>query len=518
MKTPSDELFKLIKSMNIAEKRHFKLYAMQKNAGSKSKTYLELFDAINKQSSYNEFKLASNIKKKGVINNLIKAKNYLHESIINFLAHHHSGTTANSQIRNLLEKAEILENKRLFKQALKTILKAEKLALSLENYPYLIIINNQKLNIYIHGNLLPELEAYQQNGIKASADYMKHLSNFIEIKNLNILATLNYLRKRKYGEFNKQEVKYITDSPFIKSLTSADSFPAKVSLNNIHNILQALTPRNKKVEYERLKKWLTYLENNNDRLQNAEEHYIVAFSTLSLLADQMSGGLNELKELYNKLALYYTNLPTKKKSNQLILYYIRILNNYMEAFLKFGVPDMASIIFKEIKKVENFHAKAESNSSTKMLLYYNMFYAAFIQEKFREALKWLTNIIYSKGESVIDIQSAARVSVLLVHSEMGNFDLLHTQLNKSKRFLLKNNHFSPFEKTMHYFFEKEYPAITSKNEKTKAFERLERKLKLLYRKQLVPENFHFFDYFSWIKSKIYNRPFLDVLKEKTELS
>lgn len=503
--------------MDIAEKRHFKLYARQRNAGSKSKNYLVLFDAINKQASFNDSQLAANIKKTTVINDLIKAKNYLLESIINFLAHYHSGTTDNSMLRNLLEKSEILTAKRLFKQALRTLLKAEKLALRLENYSYLVIINNQKLNIYIYGNLLPEMEEYSQNGISTSLEYMKHLGNFIEIKNLNILTTLNYLRKRKYGRFNKLEVDQIAASPMLTSLNKATSFPAKVSFNNIHNFLQALTSRNKKVEYQRLKNWLTYLENNVNRLQNGEEHYIVAFSTMALLADQLKGGLNELYELYNKLILFYSNLTAKKKSNQLILYYIRILNNYLDAFLKFGVPEMADIIFKEVKKVESFNARAELNSSTKMLLYNNMFYAAFLLGNFHEALKWITKIIHSKNETGLDIQASARISLLVIHFELGNSDLLPSMFRKTERFLLKNNCYNMFERTMILFFKNKYPEANNKADRIEAFKKLKRKFESLYRIQNQSEAFNFFDYISWADSKIQQRHFLDLIKDKSHL-
>lgn len=515
MKTPSDELFKLIKSMDKAEKRHFKLFSMQPNAGSKSKNYLVLFDAINKQTNYNESQLVKNIKKREVINNFIKAKNYLQESIISFLVHYHSGASADSMLRRLLERSEILTTKRLFKPALRTLLKAEKLALRLENYSYLVIINNQKLNVYIYGNLLREMEEYLQDGIRASLDHMSRLRNFVEIKNLNIATTLNYLRKRKYGKFNRQEVDKISDSPVLKSLDKATSFPAKVSFNNIRNFLQALTPGNKEVEYERLKSWLAYLERNIDKLQNGEEHYIVAFSTIALMTDELKGGLRELNELYNKLTVFYSNLPPKKKNNQLTFYYIRILNNYLDAFLKFGKPEMAGIIFKEIKKVESFNARAELNSSTKMLLYNNMFYAAFLLGQFREAMKWITKIIHSKDETGLDIQSAARISLLIIHFELENADLLPSLFRKTERFLMKNNCYNEFERTMIRFFENEYPEANNKLDRIEAFKKLKQKFEYLIRAQKKPEAFNFFDYISWVESKIQHRPLNDIIKDRS---
>ena len=59
MKTVSEELFQLIKSLSKQEKRYFKLYASRHVIGEKNK-YVQLFDAIDKQAAYNEEKIKKN--------------------------------------------------------------------------------------------------------------------------------------------------------------------------------------------------------------------------------------------------------------------------------------------------------------------------------------------------------------------------------------------------------------------------------------------------------------------------
>ncbi|MEY2639210.1 MAG: hypothetical protein RIR90_692, partial [Bacteroidota bacterium] len=50
---PTDQLFQLIKSLDKAEKRNFKLYAKRNTAGADLKV-VQLFDALDKLEEYDE--------------------------------------------------------------------------------------------------------------------------------------------------------------------------------------------------------------------------------------------------------------------------------------------------------------------------------------------------------------------------------------------------------------------------------------------------------------------------------
>ena len=60
---PSDELFKLIKSLTKSEKRFFKLSS---SLQSGEKNYLKLFDAIEKQLEYDEEDIKNTFKKENL--------------------------------------------------------------------------------------------------------------------------------------------------------------------------------------------------------------------------------------------------------------------------------------------------------------------------------------------------------------------------------------------------------------------------------------------------------------------
>jgi hypothetical protein len=121
----SSELYNLIHSLSKAEKRRLRLYAA---ASDSPPTFMRLFDILAKQPTYNEQAMRLAMQKYSRSNQIHVLKNYLYEVILNSLddacVEHSPGT----QIRNLLNRGEILFHKGLLKQAWKLASKAQVIA------------------------------------------------------------------------------------------------------------------------------------------------------------------------------------------------------------------------------------------------------------------------------------------------------------------------------------------------------------------------------------------------------
>ena len=87
----SDVLFQLIKSLSRGEKRNFKLLT-QLTSGDKK--YIQLFDAIDKESDYDESKIIKDLKDDDFTRQFSVAKNYLYNSILKSLAYFYKGQEA----------------------------------------------------------------------------------------------------------------------------------------------------------------------------------------------------------------------------------------------------------------------------------------------------------------------------------------------------------------------------------------------------------------------------------------
>src|ERR1035437_5648878 len=119
---PSDHLFDLIRSLNPSEKRHFSLYAHRHIVGEEN-NYLKLFDAIDKQQEYDEVALKKKFSHEKFVQQIHVAKNYLYSLILKSLNEYHSADSSNIQLRELLNSAEILFGKGLYKQSSKILRK-----------------------------------------------------------------------------------------------------------------------------------------------------------------------------------------------------------------------------------------------------------------------------------------------------------------------------------------------------------------------------------------------------------
>ncbi|MGZ6540063.1 MAG: hypothetical protein ACXVEB_16925, partial [Bacteroidia bacterium] len=94
----SDNLFQLIKSLNKSEKRYFNLYASRHTIGEKN-NYIILFEAIDKQSEYDEELILKQFKKETFVNKFSIAKSRLYDVVLDSLTAFHSGSSIDAQLK-----------------------------------------------------------------------------------------------------------------------------------------------------------------------------------------------------------------------------------------------------------------------------------------------------------------------------------------------------------------------------------------------------------------------------------
>ncbi|MES1215299.1 MAG: hypothetical protein ABUT20_07275, partial [Bacteroidota bacterium] len=121
----TDSLFQLIKSLEKAEKRNFKLFIKRKSAGEDLKIIL-LFDALDKMATYDEALLLKNksIKKQQLSN--MKAQ--LYRQILTSLRAIKEEENIDIQLHEQMDYARILFNKGLYHQSLRILDRMKELA------------------------------------------------------------------------------------------------------------------------------------------------------------------------------------------------------------------------------------------------------------------------------------------------------------------------------------------------------------------------------------------------------
>ena len=124
----TDSLFQLIHSLKKSEKRNFKLY-VQRNSSNNDLKVVQLFDAIDKMSVYDESTLiskTSSIKRQQLPN--IKA--HLYRQILSSLRLLESSENIDIQLHEQLDFASILYNNGLYHQSLRILEKIKESARS----------------------------------------------------------------------------------------------------------------------------------------------------------------------------------------------------------------------------------------------------------------------------------------------------------------------------------------------------------------------------------------------------
>ena len=131
-KKPTDNLFRLIKSMNKPEKRYFKIYASRHS--SEENNYLKLFDAIEKQNEYNEESILKKFQKETFVKKFPIAKARLFDTVLRSPDAFHANSSIDAQLKRQLHFAEILYKKSLYDQCARMLESAKRLATKYEKY------------------------------------------------------------------------------------------------------------------------------------------------------------------------------------------------------------------------------------------------------------------------------------------------------------------------------------------------------------------------------------------------
>ncbi len=143
----SDALFHLVKSLEKAEKRHFKIY-IKRSSDKEDLKVVQLFDALDKMSEYDEkvvLKKISGIDKSKLAN----LKSHLYKELLASLRLLKSRDNVDLQLSEHLDNARILYNKGLKIQSLRILEKAKELARANQKFNTLVQLTSLEKKIEI---------------------------------------------------------------------------------------------------------------------------------------------------------------------------------------------------------------------------------------------------------------------------------------------------------------------------------------------------------------------------------
>jgi hypothetical protein len=179
-----------------------------------------------------------------------------------------------------------------------------------------------------------------------------------------------------------------------------------------------------------------------------------------------------------------------------------------------GDFDQAGKIVPEVAAgIDLYHDKIPATDV--VLFKYNMAIVYFAGKQYSKSVKTLNDIINDSELSLRDdIQSFARLIRLIVFWEKGEQELLPYAVLSAYRFIYKRKKLYKFESLVLQFIKEKIPSINTAAKQRIAFSELKIKLEQLMLDPLEKKALEYFDFISWIESKIRRKDFKAVVREK----
>jgi len=513
----TDALFILLKSLERAEKRNFKLY-VTRNTASTDLKIIQLFDALDKMKDYDEEELLrknESIQKQQLSN----LKAHLYDQILASLRVLKQHENIDLQIHEELDHAKILYNKGLYLQSLRL----------LEKIKILTKQNNQVT--YLLQVLFLEKKIESLHITRSMQDRAKQLSEEIDDVNqrLDLIAKASNLSLQLYGWYiqhghaRNDDDRAILDKmmqdPVLETIKSSTGFYEQLYRFQCmcwHSFIN----QDFLMHYRYSQKWVDLYEANENMKTIETAQYIKGLHNLiSAFFD-----LRNLPKFKDTIAVLekFSEAPIvlDNKNNQIqcfvYIYIAKINQHFLEGSFSEGL-NMIPSMEAQLQEIEPF-----IDSHRVLVFYYKIACLYFGAGEPAKAIDYLNNIINWKLNLRDDLQCYARLLHLIAHFELGNMEVVNYLSKSVYRFMGKMDNLSTVEEVLFNFLKKMIQkygragvAGINKEELKLAFEDLLTVLGPLEHNKLESRAFMYLDIISWLESHIQNKDVQTIIKEKS---
>lgn len=507
---PSTDLFDLIKSLTKSEKRFFKLSS---SLQSGEKNYLKIFDAIDKQKVYAEGDIKKQFKNEKFIKHFPSEKNHLYKLILKSLRSYHADNTASSILKQEIKNIEILYKKALFAECNRFLVRAKKMAVEYEKFYYLFeLLNLEKLLLeeaYEAGDFGKDLDAL----IKEEQDVIERLRNLAAYHIL--YSKINYVfRSGGYvrSEEGRALVEEISHHPLIIGRNTAQSDRAATICYYIQGFC-ARANVDKQTAYVKFMRVRAILDKNKPLRKDLPKRYIRTLANMLNLEIEM-GKIDKAIETIRDMRAMGKQAAFASEGIALMIYKAAFRSE-MRIYERTGQYDKAIEVVEEVVKwMDNNEGRI--NKEQELLFHNTISTVYFGAGRYKESLHWLNRVLNDNETHLRqDVYGYARLFNLVVHYELGNYELLNYIIKSTYRYLSKRRRDHELEMVIINFM-KQLAKKPGPAEEAAIFrdfsEELNRQLATDRDRILID----FFDFNTWIQSHIDNVPFQLAKKRQYE--
>jgi len=503
--TPSNYLFDLIKSMSKGEKMFFKKFSRLHVIG-KGNDYLLLFDAIEKQKQYDEKKLIEQLKNHNFIRHFAVMKNYLYSRLMDALEIYYRNMSIHAKVRRGIHRAELLQKKGLYEQSSKALKKIKQTAGSAELFPALMEIQTLwEPRIYVEEYDLSKLEGIHNDITRYSLLLrdiaINHQTGF---KVVNLYYKFQQSRDKKHL---KEAEKFITN-PYFKEASKTKTFTGRNSACEA-KFFYYYAKGNLNTACKHAETAMKLYESNPEQIKNKPKGYITWLNNLFAINMEQKKYIQANLNLEKLNAMDY---PIKTFSERARFFYLTssCTLHYLCCTGKTSeLQKKLPAILLDMKEYNN-----ELNDAEKIELQNNIVISYYCMGNLKKCISGL-NILRNEFDlSVLpEVQDFVSFFYIIVHYDAGNTEMLPHLILSYHRYLDKKKERGKAE-IMILNLLRIISKIDSEKKLKDELPKFEYQIKRLQQNMLNRYAFKFFDLLSWLESKIENKPFAMVVRER----
>lgn len=503
----TDSLFQLIHSLQKSEKRNFKLY-VQRNSSNNDLKVVQLFDAIDKMSVYDESTLiskTSSIKKQQLPN--IKA--HLYRQILSSLRLLESSENIDIQLHEQLDFARILYNKGLYHQSLRILEKIKETARAFNQINFLIevLILEKKIET------LHITRSMQDRADELTKDVNFSNIHLVKQSKLSNLALQLYSWYIKNGLARNREDENEIEEYFHRHLTdeikNPEAFYEKLYFSQSY-CWYAFIRQDYLIYYRYTQKWVNLFLDEPMMIQIETGNYIKGLHNLlnAHFTLRNYAGFEKALSLFEEFS--NSDIVKQNDNNKIqvfvYLYIAKINQHFLQGTFKEGLEIVPEIM----QRLDEYNLFLDQHRT--LIFYYKIASLYFGAGDFDNAIDYLNKIINWKVNLRNDLQCYARLLHLIAHYELGNFQLLEYLIKTVYRFMAKMQNLSLVEEEMFKFLRKSF--YLSARKLKPEFEKLLNTIRHLETSKFETRAFAYLDIVSWLESKVNDKQTYEIIREK----
>lgn len=509
-----DRLYELVQSLELNEKRYFKMHAtIQK----KDSNLARLFNYYSDAKAFNEDELRLRFKGEKFLEQLAVTQNHLYDSILRAMRLYHMKHSIDFRLNGMLQDVKFLYEKGLVGMAERLLKKVRRVAMKNDRFQIILSVLEWESRLLTEGFYVGKDESDIDEISEDYYEILGLLQNEREYTDLQSKIFNNYYKigiERKNADYKTND--QIINQFALKERSRALTFRSQCCYLNIHAQYNKINGNWEKA-YGFRKELLELLELVEGRFgtsfsKDTVKRYFVALNNLVPICVSLDK-FAEVDELLDKMESIekrslkgYFSEELKERIH--IQSSIGRLALYSRTGDKFKGMEIVRIMQTEIPQLSTYHRKF-----VVLHLYFNLSYFLFTIGEHSAALKWLNMILNDRDiRSVEDLHASTRLLTMILQFELGRSEFLEYLARTTYRYLVKLETVYEFEAVMLAFMKKFSHNVL--REKKKAFEQLKTDLLAVKYEPGERNALSTLDLISWVNSKIEDRPLREVLKSK----